>query len=374
MKTTLSLWFSSSLLLIGLPLLGLVFENADLLYYLEFPPLTRYVIHAPFDPLAFIIIGAVEILMLSGFIVLFKRGFRQYTSVPFDQRPKYRFPAWGILGSIVMISGWVLAWTRFSWFEPLQAHTFCIPWVGYIIVVNALCIVRSGQSLVTDAPVRFLLLFPSSAVFWWYFEYLNRYVQNWYFVGVETFTKVEYVFHASLAFSTVLPAVLSTHRLLLTYRIFNSGLKSSVSISFLDNRHTAGLILLVAGAALVCIAKYPDYLYPLVWGAPLLVITSLQTLSGRPNLFNGLKRGDWRALLAAAIATLICGFFWELWNYKSLARWEYAVPFVNRFHIFAMPALGYASYLPFGWECLLAGQLILGGHLLRIPNSRPADG
>ena len=62
------------------------------------------------------------------------------------------------------------------------------------------------------------------------------------------------------------------------------------------------------------------------------------------------------ALLAAA--ALICGFFWEMWNFHSLARWIYAVPFVNRFHVFEMPILGYTGYLPFGIECALVGDAV----------------
>jgi len=54
-------------------------------------------------------------------------------------------------------------------------------------------------------------------------------------------------------------------------------------------------------------------------------------------------RGRWRAV-----------FFWELWNYRSLAKWVYTVPFVQRWPIFAMPLLGYTGYLPFGLECVLA--------------------
>ena len=373
MKTTLSLWLSSFALLIGLPLLGSAFANVDILSYLEFPPLTRYVVHAPFNPLAFIIIGTVNLLMVMGVLSLFKLGFPRREPAPPIHRRRGRFPVWGVFGVVVMMTGWVLAWTRFHWFTPLQAHTFCIPWVGYILVVNALCIVRSGRSLLTDTPVRFLLLWPASALFWWFFEYLNRFVQNWYYVGVETFSPVGYAFHASLAFATVLPAVLSTHRLVLTYRIFDTGLRSSVPVSFLDDRRTAGAILFIAGGALTLIGKYPDYLYPLVWSAPLLVVTSLHTLFRKPTLFAGLKSGNWQALIAAAVAAFICGFFWELWNYKSLARWEYAVPFVDRFHIFAMPVLGYGGYLPFGWECLMMGHLILGGPLLGIPTPRPTD-
>jgi hypothetical protein len=61
----------------------------------------------------------------------------------------------------------------------------------------------------TDRPGFFLLLFPLSAVFWWFFEYLNRFVQNWYYTGVE-FSPRAYFWYATLSFTTVLPAVLST--------------------------------------------------------------------------------------------------------------------------------------------------------------------
>ena len=48
-----------------------------------------------------------------------------------------------------------------------------------------------------------------------------------------------------------------------------------------------------------------------------------------------------------------------MWNFYSLARWEYAVPFVQRFKVFEMPLLGYAGYLPFGVECLAVADLSL---------------
>jgi hypothetical protein len=47
-----------------------------------------------------------------------------------------------------------------------------------------------------------------------------------------------------------------------------------------------------------------------------------------------------------------------MWNVKSLAHWEYSVPFVQRFHIFAMPVLGYAGYLPFGLECMAVSRML----------------
>ena len=65
-----------------------------------------------------------------------------------------------------------------------------------------------------DRPRLLLALFPASAAFWWSFEYLNRFVQNWYYVGPQPLTPWQYVLHATVPFSTVLPAVLSTMELL----------------------------------------------------------------------------------------------------------------------------------------------------------------
>ena len=63
--------------------------------------------------------------------------------------------------------------------------------------------------------------------------------------------------------------------------------------------------------------------------------------------------------LVLLLAALICGCFWEMWNVFSLEKWIYTVPFVDRFHIFEMPLLGYAGYLPFGLECAVAAEVVL---------------
>lgn len=353
-------------MIIGLPILGISLGDADFRTYLAFPPLTRYVVHAPFDPSAFALISAIDLLMVCGLVYLLMR--KAFLRSVGDRRKSGQFPVWGWLGMGVMLMGWILAWTRFPWFEQFQPHTFSMPWIGYILLINALCIKRSGRSLLTDAPTRFMLIWPVSALFWWFFEYLNRYVQNWYYVGVDDFTPIQYVLHASFAFATVLPAVLSTQRFLLTYGAFNDGLKSVSPLAFIVNKRFATLILPLSGLCLMLIGRYPDFLYPLIWSAPLLVITSLQTLRDEPTIFSGLPIGDWRAVIASAVAALICGFIWELWNYHSLAHWEYAVPYVDRFHVFQMPLLGYGGYLPFGLECLLVGQMVLGNRFIGMPD------
>jgi hypothetical protein len=359
-------WFRIILctaLLIGLPLAGIRAAGIDIRPYLEFPPVTRYVAHAPFNWAAFAVIGALDLLMVLGIAMLLicrepKRDAAKATK-------KASFPKWGWWGVILMLVGWTLAWTRLPWFKPIQEHTFCIPWAGYILLVNALCSRRSGRCLLTDAPGRFMALFPVSALFWWFFEYLNRFVQNWYYVQVGDFGPAGYVILASMAFSTVLPAVLSTHRLLLTYDLFDSGLAAGPPVRIPFGRVTAAAVLLAAAAGLILIGIYPDLLYPLVWSAPLVIIVALQSIWGRPSLLTGLESGDWRLIVPPACAALICGFFWEMWNYYSLTRWEYIIPFVDRYRIFAMPLLGYGGYLPFGLECAVIGQLVVGSRSLQ---------
>ena len=201
------------------------------------------------------------------------------------------------------------------------------------------------------------MLFGMSALFWWYFEYLNRFVHNWYYLGVETLSPGQYVLFATLPFSTVLPAVLSTHELLKTYPKLSAGLTEYKKISLPVRKVAALPVLLLAGLGLLGIGIYSEYLYPLIWISPLIIITSIQHLTGRQTIFSPITEGNWQRIFLLAISALICGFFWEMWNIYSFAKWEYSIPFVQRFHIFEMPLLGYAGYLPFGLECGIIADL-----------------
>jgi hypothetical protein len=357
-RARLLLWLIMSVMLVGLPLAGVWLAGRQIRPYLEFPPLTRYVAQAPFSWWAFTLFAAIN-LLAAGFIagLLIQARRRSGRAAP---GVRGRLPWWGWAGVALLLGGWLLAWTRFDWFAPFQDNTFLLHWAGYIIVVNGVCTRRSGSSLMTDAPARFAGLILVSAVFWWFFEYLNRFVQNWYYVGVEDLGPLTYTASASLAFATVLPGILSTYRLLGTFALFQEGLKENLPLHVPRPRAMAALVLLAAGAGLALIGLFPDHLFALLWISPLLVITSLQTLAGHPTIFTPLRHGDWRPIVASALAALICGFLWELWNIGSMARWHYAIPFVERFAVFAMPVLGYGGYLPFGLICLAVGIPVMG--------------
>jgi hypothetical protein len=265
---------------------------------------------------------------------------------------------------------WILAWTRFEWFKPLQPFTFTPHWVAYIVVVNALTVRRTGGCMITKRPGYFFLLFPASACFWWFFEYLNRFVQNWYYVGVARFTPLEYFVFATLPFSTVLPAVLGTFAFLDSFDGLGAGLRRFKAVRLRGPRLAAWLILVASAAGLAGIGVWPNALFPLLWISPLLVLSSLQALTGHRTVFAKIGRGQWRRVALLGLAALVCGVFWEMWNFYSLAKWRYSVPYVGRFRVFEMPILGYAGYLPFGLECGAVGEILAS--LFRRRPARPA--
>ena len=357
-------------MLIGLPLLGVWLAGLPLEPYFEFPTQTRFVQHAPFSWTAFCLYSAMIAAAIFTVALRTRRSYRR--SPPVAASGAHPFPGWGWAAVAAGAAVWVLAWTRFPWMAAFQPHTFTPLWLAYIVGVNALCRRRTGRSLLAHRPLFFLSLFPTSALFWWFFEYLNRFVQNWYYLGVEGFTAGQYILLASLSFSTVLPAVLSTRDLLVTWPAIGQGLRGGRQIGTSAARPAAIAALVLAGVGLTLIGVLPHLLFPLLWVSPLLIALALQVLLRRPSLLVALAAGDWRDVVAGPLAGLICGGFWETWNFCSLAKWEYAVPFVDRFHLFGMPVLGFAGYLPFGLECLVLGDLVLyplhvngGGAVLR---------
>jgi hypothetical protein len=343
-------------MLLGLPLVGLFLAGYPVSRYLEFPPKTQYIVHAPFSWPAFAIFLCIILAFVLPVVLYGIRGYKngRLTAV---RSVTWPFPLWGWVGLAIGIVAWILAWTRFSWFVSYQPHTFTPLWLSYIVVVNALCVHRTGSSLITDRPGFFLLLFPTSAAFWWFFEYLNRFVQNWYYTGTE-FSPWAYFWYATLPFSTVLPAVLSTKHWLHSANWINLAYGNIQPIRWPNPTKIAVCILLLSAAGLAGIGIWPNYLFPLLWISPLLIIVCLQTLMKERQIFSSMATGDWGSAVAAALAALVCGCFWEMWNYFSMAKWMYNVPLVNRFFIFEMPFLGYGGYLPFGLECLAIGNML----------------
>ncbi len=258
----------------------------------------------------------------------------------------------GVWGLVLIAILWPL-----NWFLPglRTAYLFFPLWLGYILTVDALVLARSGTSLLARSRRAFVLLFVLSAPAWWLFEIINRRTHNWEYLGGEHFTDLEYFVLSSVAFSTVMPAVFETAELVCTFRWtarFASGPRVGRSAR-------APFMLLVAGALmLAALWIWPRHFYPLVWLSVVFLLEPINLWLGRAHFLQRLRQGDWRVVVSLSLGALICGFFWELWNYYSYPKWIYHTPGAEFFHIFEMPLLGYGGYLPFAWELYALRNLV----------------
>lgn len=276
-------------------------------------------------------------------------------ATPAPRRADKRRPfSWWAGAAMVWTGGWwILAWTRFAWFAPLQRFTFLPLWIGFIVTVCALTWQRTGRRSRLAQPAPALLLFGTSALGWWLFEWLNRFVRNWHYLGVSDFGSFAYAVHASLCFSTVLPAVFAVREWLETFEGFREVTARGPAWRWLGSR-AAGYGSIATGAiGLVLTGVRPQEFYAAVWLAPLALACGVGLIRGETGFWTELARGRWQNVAAWGLAALLCGLFWEMWNVFSAVKWIYTVPYVERWHIFEMPALGYAGYLGFGLECRL---------------------
>jgi len=109
---------------------------------------------------------------------------------------------------------------------------------------------------------------------------------------------------------------------------------------------------------LALLLVWPTYFYPFLWGWAFFLTVSLNHGLGRHTLLDDAAEGNWRPIVSLALGTLICGFFWELWNVYAYPKWVYDAPGVNFWHVFEMPLLGYIGYLPFGLELHALAHLL----------------
>lgn len=331
------------------PLLGLAAAGHPIAGLLDFPPRTRFVPHAPFDWRWFALLS----LPIAGVAALYWASMAKARAGPVARSP-HRFPWYGWLGLGLTAVSWFFAWQGDVLAPGLRRHVFTPLWLGYILAMNGLAFRAAGRALVTHRTAWFLALFPASAGFWWLFEHLNSFVASWYYSGIEASSDWDYFMQATLPFSTVLPAVASTWAWLKSFPRLDA-----MRLPALRGHPALAWLALAAGSlALACIGIWPERLFSMLWLAPLLILCGLQQLLAGATLFGFVRLGDWRPLMQPALAALACGLLWELWNFGSLAKWHYSIPYVQRFHVFEMPLLGYAGYLPFGITCALVMDLI----------------
>jgi hypothetical protein len=274
---------------------------------------------------------------------------------PVDSKARIRgWPAHGWIGLALVATFWTLNWSL----PGLRTHWGFFPlWLGYCLIVDALVFRRKGSSLLTRSARGYVTLFLVSAPAWWLFEIINWRTQNWLYEGRQSFTNAEYFVLATLSFSTVMPAVFETAELVGTFNWLKR-LKPGPSI--VPTRATSLGFFIAGWLMLALLLLWPRYFFPFVWIAIYFILEPTNVWLGNRSLLHATASGDWRPVVALWTGCLLCGFFWEMWNFRSFPKWTYHVPFVDFWHVFEMPLLGYLGYLPFSLELFALYQLVMG--------------
>lgn len=264
------------------------------------------------------------------------------------------FPAHGWVGLILAIVFWALNWglpgQRTYWaFFPM--------WLGFCLTIDGLVFWRTGTSLLTRSWRKYLGLFFLSAPIWWLFEAVNLRTQNWEYIGVGGLSTLAYAFWTTLSFATVVPAVFGCSELVSSFT-FVKRLGRGLIIT--PEGHVPAVFFALGWLMLVLMLVWPSLFFPFMWIAAYFILEPINIWKGYRSLADHTKIGDWRPVISLWLGVLLTAFFWEMWNYFSLPKWIYHVPWGGWLHIFEMPLLGYGGYLPFSLELFAAYHLVMG--------------
>jgi hypothetical protein len=268
-------------------------------------------------------------------------------------RPDRRLVALQLAAGLAVLGfGWG---TSLAGVEPVRGYWFDFVWAGYILAADAVVWALAGRSLLHGGGWRVVALFALSAPLWWAFEIANWRLENWKYVGTAVYGGRAHLLLKTLSFVFVLPALATSRDLLRSFVRFPH--PAAVRLP----SWTAPILVTVGLICLPLLYLFPDQTYPLVWMAPLLVLDGVADLRGRPNVFALVREGRAGPVLLVAVAGLVTGILWELWNWGAVPHWDYRIPYLGFLPVFQMPVLGYLGYPPFALLADAFVRAVLGG-------------
>ena len=276
--------------------------------------------------------------------------------IPLRGKPvkRYLLPYRGLLGLMLICVAWPFSWAESG--TGLE-YTFFPLWLGFILAVDGLVLRRTGTSLIVRSPKIMAMMFILAVPYWWMFEAINQVIQNWVYIGSNPETNLFSLIQTSLAFSVVIPAVFEVSELVGSFNFINRFARMPALVL---NRHQVAIIGILGVLSLAALLTWPKYLFPITWLSLFFIFDPINYLTGRPSITANVRHGDWRLVVAFALGALICGFFWEMWNYQATISWQYNIGFFDFARIFHMPLLGYGGYLPFGLETYAMFHFVVG--------------
>jgi hypothetical protein len=250
--------------------------------------------------------------------------------------------------------------------EPFSAWLYHFAWWPLILFLDALLWRATGRSRLWARPGEFLRLAGFSVTVWLIFEAFNLYLLNWRYVHLEPRLWLRWPGYV-LAFATVLPGILFTADVLA-----DRGVGSGVTGRPRRPGPWQPVFLLVGAACLVLPFLAPRYAFPLIWVAFFFLLDPILDLMTGDSLTRRFLAGERQRHLCLLLAGLLCGLWWELWNYPARAKWVYTLPVLNFGKVFEMPVLGYLGFMPFALECAILYNFLrtLDDRVLNTPRRR----
>ena len=243
--------------------------------------------------------------------------------------------------------------------EPFWSWNTPICWTGFILFADGVVFRVRGDSWLRSAPREFVLLALASIPLWLVFEFFNRFIRNWYYVGLPGNPIVRWLGYA-WAFATICPALFEGAEMVGVIRAQRTG-GSKRTRPTRPVPAPPGPPALPALPALSIAAGLFMLAWPLAWPSPYLaapvflgfifLLDPINARLGAESLANDLRAGCIDRIVNLSLSGLLCGFLWELWNYWSRSKWHYSVPIMESWRLFEMPLPGYFGFLPFTLEC-----------------------
>lgn len=252
--------------------------------------------------------------------------------------------AW--IGLLVMITSET---ATLAHVEPFWSWNTPIAWTGFILFADALVFRARGHSWIRSEPREFLCLALTSIPLWLVFEFYNRFIDNWYYVGLPENVALRY-FGYAWSFATIWPAIFESAELVAVWR---GPSPTHPAHPALPAPPALVAISIAAGAAmLVWPLVWPSrYLAAPVWLGFILVLDPINARLGAESLLADARRGRYDRLVNLAFSGFLCGFLWEFWNYWSRSKWHYTVPIMEHVKLFEMPLPGFLGFPAFALEC-----------------------
>lgn len=289
---------------------------------------------------------------------------------------------YGWLGGITLVAVEILMLLKvqpfWQWFTPIM-------WTAYILLADALVLRLRGASLIHNRPREFVMMLWLSILCWLVFELYNIRLQNWTYVGVPSEPWLRNLAYG-WSFATIFPGIFETAELLGALGIARRARTRPrritagwLSVSFLTGLTFVTIPPLLPADLRVAWLPAPvaRYTFAFIWLGFILLLEPVNYRLGAPSIYRDWEQGHLGRSVRLLLAGVVCGFFWEFWNYWAMGKWVYAVPPPLDFgpRIFEMPVMGFLGFPPFALECFSMYQFVkymLHGDRLWSPRRAPA--